>query len=321
MMGVLTATRGLSTPEEPVDSQPHLAILLSKDLLYHIVDPCVLLSTVRHEPFHELIPLILPAYRGSTLVRLYTKLVAAGARRATAIVTDSYSSKRDITDLLSIPPDRVHVVHLAANEMFRPAQDAKKLNAVRRRYGLREEYILYLGGFDQRKNVKTLLSAFALVDEGLRAKAKLVIAGDLPSRNTPFSPDPRSIVTRLGLQDTVSLIGWVPEKDKPALYSGASLFVFPSLYEGFGLPPLEAMACGTAVIASNSSSLPEIGGDGAAFIDPLDADGLAGAMTALMEDEGRRRELAAKGLEQAQLFSWQKTVAETMAVFRSATET
>jgi glycosyltransferase involved in cell wall biosynthesis len=266
---------------------------------------------------HDLIPLILPVYRGSILVRLYTGLAAAGARRAAAIITDSHSSKKDITDLLRIPQDRVHVIYLAASEIFRPVRDAEKLNMARRKYGLPREYILYLGGFDQRKNLRTLLAAFASMDDSLRARAPLVIAGHLPQENTAFFPDPRPIVERVGLQDEVNFIGWVPEKDKPALYSGATLFVFPSSYEGFGLPPLEAMACGTPVVASDCSSQPEIGGEGALLVDPEDVDGLAGAMTTLMEDEKRRRELAAKGLEQAQQFSWRKTAAETMAVYRS----
>jgi glycosyltransferase involved in cell wall biosynthesis len=266
---------------------------------------------------HDLIPLILPAYRRSILVRLYTRLVAAGAGRAAAIITDSHSSKKDITSLLRIPPDRVHVVHLAANEMFKPVHDAEILNMTRQKYDLQEEYIMYLGGFDQRKNLGTLLSAFASLDDSLRTRSRLVIAGHLPQEDTPFFPDPRLIVERLNLQDRVDFIGWVPEKDKPALYSGAALFVFPSLYEGFGLPPLEAMACGTAVIASDRSSLPEIGGEGALLVDPHDVDGLAGAMTTLMEDKERRTELAAKGLEQARRFSWQKTVGETTAVYRS----
>lgn len=266
---------------------------------------------------HDLIPLILPAYRGSILVRLYTRLAAAGARRATAIITDSHSSRKDIIDVLRIPRERVHVVYLAADEIFKPLRDAEKLNMVRQKYGLPGEYILYLGGFDQRKNLKTLLAAFALMDNSLGGRAHLVIAGNLPREDTSFFPDPRRMAEKLGLQDRVSYIGWVSEEDKPALYSGATLFVFPSLYEGFGLPPLEAMACGTAVIVSDRSSLPEIGGKGALLVDPHDVDGLAGAMTILMENEEGRKELAAKGLEQARRFSWQKTIVETMAVYRS----
>jgi glycosyltransferase involved in cell wall biosynthesis len=266
---------------------------------------------------HDLIPLILPAYRGSILVRLYTQLVAAGARRAPAIITDSDSSRKDLTDLLGIPPERVHVIHLAVNEMFKPVRDAEILNVTRQRYGLPGEYLLYLGGFDQRKNLKNLLTAFASMDHTSRTGAHLVVAGRLPKEDTTFFPDPRLVAARLGVQDRVSFIGWVPEEDKPALYSAAALFVFPSLYEGFGLPPLEAMACGTAVITSDRSSMPEIGGEGALLVDPYDVDDLVTAITTLMQNEEQRRELAAKGLEQAQRFSWQKTIAQTMAVYRS----
>ncbi len=268
---------------------------------------------------HDLIPLILPAYRGSILVRLYTRLVATGARRARAIITDSDSSRQDILDLLAVAPGRVHVVYLAVSEAFKPVEDPKKLDVIREKYNLPSEYILYLGGFDQRKNVTTLILAFAKMIESPSAKAHLVIAGRLPTQNSAFFPDPRPTVERAGVQDRVSFIGWVPEEDKPAVFSEAGMFIFPSLYEGFGLPPLEAMSCGAPVIASNRGSLPEIVGEGGLLIDPLDVNGLAAAMTALAQDEGRRRELAAKGLHQARRFSWQKTVAETLEVYRAVT--
>ncbi|TKJ30261.1 MAG: glycosyl transferase family 1 [Chloroflexi bacterium B3_Chlor] len=264
---------------------------------------------------HDLIPLILPAYRGSIPVRLYARLVAAGAKRATAIVTDSVSSKQDILDLLNVSPARVHVVHLAVSEMFKPVRDAQRLRMIRQKYHLSGEYALYLGGVDQRKNLETLLLAFATLAKHSSTEAQLVIAGRLPVQDSAFFPDPRPVVERLGLRDKVIFVGWVPEEDKPALYSDAALFVFPSLYEGFGLPPLEAMSCGTPLVVSNCSSLPEIVGEAAVLVDAHDADGLAGAMAELLEDENRRRELAAKGLKRAQLFSWQKTAKQTMEVY------
>lgn len=267
---------------------------------------------------HDLIPLILPAYRGSILVRWYTRLVAAGARRARAVITDSLSSKRDITTLLEIPAARVHVVHLAANEIFRPVRDAQALAAMRQKYDLEGEYVLYLGGFDHRKNLKMLLLAFAALVDDSSLKARLVIAGPLPGRESSFFPDPRAMAERWDLKDRVSFIGWVPDEDKPALYSEATLFVFPSLYEGFGLPPLEAMSCGTAVITSNRGSLPEVVGDGAMLVDPQDADDLARAMNALLRDEVQRKELSAKGLERARVFSWKKTATQTMEIYKSA---
>ena len=219
--------------------------------------------------------------------------------------------------MLNVSPARVHVVYLAVSEMFKPVRDTQRLSMIRQKYHLGEEYVLYLGGFDQRKNLEILLLAFGTLAKHSSTEAKLVIAGRLPAQNSAFFPDPRPVVERLGLRDKVILAGWVPEEDKPALYSDAALFVFPSLYEGFGLPPLEAMSCGTPVIASNCSSLPEIVGEGAVLVDAHDVDGLAGAMAELLEDEDRRKELAAKGLKQAQLFSWQKTVKQTMEVYES----
>jgi glycosyltransferase involved in cell wall biosynthesis len=266
---------------------------------------------------HDLIPLILPAYRGSVLVRLYTRLVSAAARRATAIIADSQASKQDITSLLEIPPERIHVVYLAVGEDFRPVQDPQALAQIREKYDLTDQYILYLGGFDQRKNLKTLLSAFSLLVDTLSPSVHLVIAGSLPRESSSFFPDPQVIAQRLGLEDRVSLIGWVPEEDKPALYSAATVFVFPSLYEGFGLPPLEAMACGAPVITSDRSSLPEIGGQGAVLVDPEDTDALAAAIVTLIEDKKGREELAARGLERARGFSWERTAAETLAVYKS----
>ena len=263
---------------------------------------------------HDLIPLILPAYRGSLLVRAYTRLVAAAARRANAVIADSQASKRDIVRLLGIPSHRVQVVYLAADEKFGPVRDETLVEAVRRRYGLPDRYILYLGGFDCRKNVATLLRAFARLRKP--ADLKLVIAGRLPERDTPFFPHPRRLAERLGLEERVAFIGWVAEEDKPALYSGAVAFVFPSLYEGFGLPVLEAMACGTPVVASNRASLPEVVGQGGLLVDPTDVDGLAAAIEAVLVDEGLQAELGERALAQAARFSWERTARETLAVYR-----
>lgn len=261
---------------------------------------------------HDLIPLILPAYRGSPLVRLYTRLVSIAAKRADAIIADSKASKRDIVRLLGIPAERVQVIYLAVDRRFRPITDEAHLKDVRRRYHLPADYILYLGGLDQRKNLAALLKAF----KRLTSDLQLVIAGRLPARDTPFFPDPRRMVRELDLEERVAFIGWVPEEDKPALYSMAKLFVFPSLYEGFGLPPLEAMACGTPVIASNASSLPEVVGDAGLLIDPHDAAGLAEAMAALLDDERLRKGLGQRGFERARRFSWEETARETLKVYQ-----
>jgi glycosyltransferase involved in cell wall biosynthesis len=265
---------------------------------------------------HDLIPLILPAYRGSILARLYTRLVSIAAKRAQAIITDSHSSKRDIVSLLKIPEKRVQVIPLAADERFKPGVGTAELDRVRRKYSLPEEFILYLGGFDQRKNMKTLFEAFRGIKERLGHRYPLVIAGTLPAKDTPFFPHPHRLAEEAGVSDGVRFIGWVPEEEKPALYSLSTLFVYPSLYEGFGLPPLEAMACATPVIASNAASLLEVVGDGGILVDPQEPEGWGEAMVALLTDPQRREELRARAMERAQKFSWRKTAKETLEVYK-----
>ncbi len=264
---------------------------------------------------HDLIPLILPAYRGSPLIRWYTRLVAVAARRAKAIITVSQASQRDIVRYLHVPPERVHVTYEAASEAFQPLEDETQLAAIRQKYGLPERYLLYLGGFDQRKNVPVLLRAFALLARR-QSQARLVIAGQLPTRDSPLFPDPRRLTKELGLDDKVVFTNWVPEEDKPALLSGATAFVFPSLYEGFGLPAIEALACGTPVIASNRASLPEVVGDGGILVEPADVEALAEAMEMFLVDEALRNEWRQKALAQATKFSWEQTAQETLAVYR-----
>ncbi len=265
---------------------------------------------------HDLIPLLLPAYRGSIVVRLYMRLVAAAARRADMIITDSQHSKQDIVEYLRVPPERVEVVYLAAHPDCRPVSEEGILAAVRRKYGLPEAYVLYLGGFDQRKNLRTLLQAYARLCQGVGADVPpLVIAGRLPLVQSPLFPDPRSMASELGIEQRVIFTGWVAEEDKPALYSSALFFVFLSRYEGFGLMPLEAMSCGTPVLASRSSSLPEIVGAGGLLVDPMDLDGILQGMVALLREPALRERLRREALDQAARFDWSWTAEKTLQVY------
>lgn len=282
---------------------------------------------------HDLIPMVLPAYAGSAAVRMYTRLAAAGAKRAQAILADSHASARDIERLLHIPREKIHVVHLAADTRFTPP-DAGEIARVRAKYSLPEQFVLYLGGFDVRKNVGRIVDAWSRVltadgglgtgDWGLETGDspkdglwRLVIAGKLLEVNSAFFPDMREMVGKAGLGERVQFIGFVAEEDKPALYGAARVFLYPSHYEGFGLPPLEAMASGTPVIVSNASSLPEVVGDAGILLDPDDADGWVEALGMLLRDEGRWSELRARGLEQAKRFSWERAARETLEVYRS----
>jgi len=265
---------------------------------------------------HDLIPLLLPAYRGGPLVRLYTRLVSASARRATLVLTDSLASKRDIEAHLGLPAERVRCIYLAQGEQF-SAEPAPDDAAVRAGYGLPESYVLYLAGHDVRKNVAGLVEAFATVAQA-DCDVALAIGGRLPDRPDPLFFDPRPLIGALGLEDRVRLIGWAKEADKPALYRGAACAVFPSQYEGFGLPVLEALACGAPLVTSNAASLPELAGDAAFALAPDDVPGLAGAILACLCDEPLAAELRRRGPQQAARFSWSQTARQTLAAYEEA---
>jgi len=263
---------------------------------------------------HDLIPLLLPAYRGGLLVRLYTRLVSAAARRASLVLTDSLASKADIEVHLRLPAGRVRAVYLAVDGRFTPephAQDA----AVRRHYRLPHRYVLYLGPHDVRKNVAGLLEAFQIVARA-DADVQLVVGGRLPEASNPPLYDPRPLAHTLGLDGLVMFTGWVAEEHKPAFYRGATCAVFPSRYEGFGLPVLEALACGTPLVASSAASLPELVGDAGFALNPDDVQGMAGAMLACLVDETLAGELRLRGPRQAARFRWTETARQTLAAYR-----
>jgi glycosyltransferase involved in cell wall biosynthesis len=183
--------------------------------------------------------------------------------------------------------------------------------AVRSRYRLPEGYVLFVGSVERRKNLRGLLQAYARLLE-TDVACPLVIVG---TRRRGAGEIGRTL-QELHLEESVIFTGYVPDADLPAIYTGADLFVFPSLYEGFGLPPLEAMACGTPVVCSNAASLPEVVGDAAIMVDPYDVEGLAEAMLRVLTDADLREHLRRKGLERARQFTWERTARETVAVYR-----
>jgi glycosyltransferase involved in cell wall biosynthesis len=206
--------------------------------------PCPVVVTV-----HDVIGLLLPEYRGALWQQIYTKLVSATARQAAAILTVSHASKQDIVAQLGVAPERVHVVYHGPNQEA-AVPDNAVMAQVRARYGLPERYFLYLGGFDKRKNLPALLRAYALYrQQGGDPMVQLVIAGKIPPTGGILA-DPRPLAAELGLASQIHCCGWVAEADKPALYAGAVAFVFPSLYEGFGMMITAAQQAGTAVVTS-----------------------------------------------------------------------
>lgn len=264
---------------------------------------------------HDLIPILLPRYRGGWTARLYTALAAAATRRARLIICDSEHSRGDCLRLLNVPRERTRVVYLAAAPDLGPA-DPETAAAVARRHGLEGRFLLYFGGLDHRKNLGTLLRGFADFARG-REDALLAVAGRAQGTG-PLFPDWPALARALGLERQVRFLGHVPEEEKAALYTAAWGFVFPSAYEGFGLPPLEAMACGTPVVCADASSLPEVVGD-AALLAPADSPSAwTAALARLWDDAEPRGELAARGRARAHLFTWEKTARETAEVYECA---
>jgi len=235
-------------------------------------------------------------------------LVRLIALRAHHIVTFSEASKWDIARLYHIRPERISVTNLAADARFSPNTDEND-QAIRRGLGLPTKYILYVGTIEPRKNVGRLLDAFARV-RGRLVDVQLVLVG-----RQGWTDDVGGEIQRRGLASRVLHLSAVTAEELPAVYRGAEFLAYPSLYEGFGLPPLEAMQSGTPVLTSNSSSLPEVVGDAALLVDPHLVEAIAAALVRLSSDASLRAELRARGLKRAALFSWQKCAAATRAAY------
>ena len=243
-------------------------------------------------------------------------LVPKLARRVRQILTVSHYSKDRIADICRVPSEKIHVVHNGVDPRFRPAAD-EEIAAARQSFGLPENYVLCVGSLEPRKNLPRLLEAWQQVFSQRSANhqcqpdsPKLVLVGTTAAVFASAKLEAPS--------DSVVLTGYVPDEVLPALYSGATAFVYPSLYEGFGLTVLEAMACGTPVICSSTTSLPEVAGDAAILVDPNDTASIGSAIESLLSDEPLRNSLRARGLTRAQEFTWDRAAAQTWEVLSAA---
>ncbi len=264
---------------------------------------------------HDLTTMLVPEYRRKASARLYNALVSASARGADHIITDSYASKEEIITHLHIAPEKITPIHLAVTADYRPQPNSLLDMAVMRKYDLPDFYVLYLGGYELHKNVTTLLLAWTYVGQALGDEYPLILAGQKPETVSDSYPDYEGYIQKLGIGEYVRWIGYVDEGDKPSLYRNAETFVFPSRREGFGLPVLEALACGTPVVTTSATSLPEVVGEAGFAIDPDDARGMAGAIIATIVQDDLAKELRATAVTQAAKFSWEDTAVKTLQVY------
>ncbi|MBE2269494.1 MAG: glycosyltransferase family 4 protein [Anaerolinea sp.] len=268
----------------------------------------------------DVIPRVLPQYAPGWRGRLYTALVSGAARGSAHVITISDAAKADIVRVLDIPAEHITTTYLAADEGYNPRLGAEHDEAVRAKYDLPDRYVLYLGGFDVRKRVDQLLLAYTYVQQAEGDEVPLVIAGREPAWGSPMFPDLRAYAAELGIGDNLRWIGYVEEAEKPAIYRMASVFVFPTMYEGFCLPVVEAMACGTPVVANDIPVLAEVVGEGAFLTKTGDERAMAGAIIALLEQDPLRETQITRGLSQATRYSWRKTARETLAVYNRVLE-
>lgn len=293
------------------------AVLAKLDVL-HVSDVTQFASTRARlvSTVHDLSPILFPRLHTHQNRTMFKRKMRYVQERAQAIIAVSEHTKRDLVAHLAIPEERIHVVYNAADSRYHPIDDRDGISRVTRKYGVPGlGYILYVGTLEPRKNLVRLVEAYAVTLESCGDRTPpLVLAGG----KGWLYEEIFHAVERLGLQQRVIFTGFVDDEDLPALFNGALLFAYPSLYEGFGMPALEAMACGVPVITSNASSLPEIVGQAGALVDPTDTPALTAALVDLLDNPERRAALGAAGLDRAALFSWERAARETLAVYEDA---
>lgn len=261
---------------------------------------------------HDLIYLKSPGACSNVLAKYYAGfMIKSVCNKARLVITDSQFSKKDILETVGISPDKIRVIYPGVDQKYRPVENARQRLAS---YSLPEKYILYVGNQEKRKNLPALIAAFA---SSLTSRDhSLVIVGHRDFRRHEI----QNALAAYQVDNKVHFTGYIQEKDLPAVYSAAALFVFPSSYEGFGLPVLEAMACGVPVICSSTTSLPEVAGDAAITIDPGNEKEFAKAIDKVIGDKEIQRTLKAKGFQRSKIFSWEKSMQELIAVYKEAAE-
>jgi glycosyltransferase involved in cell wall biosynthesis len=278
---------------------------------HYVLPPLVSCRSV--VTIHDCIHLMFPQYLPSRLALAYARTsIMMASKRANRVLTVSESSKRDILRFVDVPADKIDVIYNAYDEQFGVEPREEDVVRVRERYQLHDEFVLYAGNVKPHKNLERLIDAFHIVRNRGLDHLKLVLIGDEISKYAAL----RRAVHQHQLHKYVRFLGYLPEATLAVMYRLAGVFVFPSLYEGFGLPPLEAMASGTPVVTSNVSSLPEVAGDAAVLVDPYDPVAIADGIYTVLTDEAIRRDLRQKGIARASQFSWEQSVRRVREIYK-----
>ncbi|AJA46337.1 putative mannosyltransferase [Clostridium pasteurianum DSM 525 = ATCC 6013] len=283
--------------------------------IYHISQNGIGLSQnincLKVVTIHDLIPYIMPETVGRGYLLKFLKDMPQIISEADAIITVSEYSKKDILKFFPINPDKVFVTPLAADKIYKPLDKNYCKKYISKKYNINSPFILYLGGFSARKNVSSLIKSYEKVSKDISKDIKLVICGS--------KKDDIENLIRMKLNSKISeniiFTDFIPNEDLPIFYNSCEVFVYPSLYEGFGLPPLEAMSCGTPVITSNTTSIPEVTGNSALLIDPQNIDMLSEKLYKVLTSDLIKKDLSNKGLKRSLEFSWIKTAQDTLEVY------
>ena len=260
---------------------------------------------------HDLIPYIMPETVGKGYLTKFMEEMPKIIKESSAIITVSEHSKNDILKFFPNAEGKVFVTYLAPKDIYKPLRRQSCVNYLKRKYSIDTPFLLYVGGFSSRKNVKGLILSFYNMIKIFDKPLKLVVTGSLKDDGDNLL----KLCHDLNLDDKIIFTGFIPEEDLPIFYNGCEIFIYPSLYEGFGLPPLEAMSCGIPVITSNTTSIPEVVSDGGILIDPFDENSLTKSMITLLTDEKLNVQLRFKALNRAKNFSWLNTSFETLNVY------
>jgi glycosyltransferase involved in cell wall biosynthesis len=304
-------TGALMAAGEPKPDLLHLP-QMSAPLVAPFAAPVPLVATI-----HDVIPFVMEDYRASRAMRLYTGLMARSVKKARRIIAPSESAKADIARVLGIPDEKIVAIPEAADPALVPATDDSAKLTVAQRWGVRGRYLFNIGGFDRRKNLPLLIEAFAAAISRIDDDVHLVIAGAPHTGNERVFPPLEPVIRRHGLEGRVLLTGRVTDDERRALYQAAHLYITPSEYEGFGLTPLEAMACGVPAIVADRTSLPEVTGDAGLTVEPA-VDELAAAIVEVMTDDAMRDDLSRRSLARARTFTWAEAARRTADVYREA---